>query len=48
VPGDSNVYESDREVWWVGGDPSREQLVTEVAAVVDDFADRIRTAYYVG
>jgi hypothetical protein len=44
IPEVTNVYEEDREVWGVDGNPSGHELVAAAAAVVDQFADRIRIA----
>ncbi len=42
IPEVTNVYEEDREVWGVDGNPSGDELVAAAADVVDQFADRIR------
>lgn len=44
IPEVTNVYEEDREVWGVDGNPSGDELVAAAADVVDQFADRIRIA----
>lgn len=42
VPGVTDVYEEDREIWNVSGDPSGADLVQAAATVVDGLADRSR------
>jgi hypothetical protein len=43
VPGVTNVWEEDREVWHVDGSPSGADLTRAAAEVMDDLADDIRT-----
>jgi len=48
VPGVTDVDEQGWEAWTVGGTPSGEALCRAAAAVVDEFADRMRMAYETG
>jgi hypothetical protein len=45
VPRVSSVLDLRWETWEVGGNPSGEELCRAAAAVVDEFADRMRAAY---
>jgi hypothetical protein len=45
VPGVTSVQDIRWETWEVGGTPSGEELCRAAAAVVDEFADRMRVAY---
>jgi hypothetical protein len=45
VPGVTSVAELRWETWEVNGNPSGEALCRAAAGVVDEFADRMRTAY---
>lgn len=43
VPGVTNVWEEDREIWHVDGSPNGEDLTRAAAEVIDDLADQIRS-----
>jgi hypothetical protein len=46
VGGVTGAVESDREIWWVTGSCSGEDLVRAVSAVLDDLSCRTRASYY--
>jgi hypothetical protein len=45
VEGVTDVQEEDREIYWVTGSSSGEDLSAAGAAAVDDFADQLRSSY---
>jgi hypothetical protein len=45
VPGVSGVWEEDREIWHVDGNPNGGDLTRAAAQVIDAFGDRLREHY---